>query len=396
MQEKIKCLFLYGGVRKEEYEKIRPMIDESNRKTVIALSGIATLLISFMLMSSTKVDGVSMNKIVYTAGAIISPMILFIALFYAKERRKTVCLLVSVAYSVYYIYGILIGAILDPADKTVTLMVLLVLLPTIFIDRPVHITLITSAYVFVFIGFCFRNKTGGTLENDLLDVIVFSILGITAGTFINCRTVRGFLNLVKNEELLKEKEELLEELKKALKERDEALKEKEEFLEELEKVGKEDKLTGMKNRNAYELELYEIPRIMQNTLGCVYIDVNGLKRLNDDYGHSRGDEMLVYVAQKIKEYFGDELAYRIGGDEFIVFIPDPGDNVIGSKVEEMSVDFEKKNYYISAGWSYYDKIGGHLSLKWLIEAAENRMREKKIKFHMEHPEFDRRTKRTTS
>ena len=377
MQEKIKCLFLYGGIGKEDYLKVRPMIDESNRKTVLALSGFATVLISFMLVSSMSVSGVGMNKIVYAAGAIISPLMFLAALFFIKKNQKLTPILVSMAYSVYYTYGILIGAILDPTEKTVTFMVLLVLLPIIFIDRPIRVILITLVFVFIFIGFCFQNKTGGILENDLLDVLVFSTLGVSVGTFTNLRAVRGFLNLAKNAELLHEKEELL--------------KEKEHLLEELEKVGKEDKLTGMKNRNAYELELYEIPRIMQDTLGCVYIDVNGLKRLNDDYGHSRGDEMLVYVAQKIKEYFGDEFAYRIGGDEFIVFIPDPEDMEISTKVESISADFRKRDYYISAGWSYYDRVEGHLSLQWLIEAAENRMMEKKIQFHREHPEFDRRT-----
>ena len=97
MQEKIECLFLYGGIGKEDYLKVRPMIDESNRKTVLALSGFATVLILFMLISSMSVSGVGMNKIVYAAGAIISPLMFLAALFFIKKNQKLTPILVSMA-----------------------------------------------------------------------------------------------------------------------------------------------------------------------------------------------------------------------------------------------------------------------------------------------------------
>ena len=50
----------------------------------------------------------------------------------------------------------------------------------------------------------------------------------------------------------------------------------------------------------------------------VVFDVNGLKRMNDEFGHEQGDMLITDAAGVIKRVFGEEQVYRIGGDEFIV------------------------------------------------------------------------------
>ena len=50
------------------------------------------------------------------------------------------------------------------------------------------------------------------------------------------------------------------------------------------------------------------------------IDANGLKFVNDNYGHEIGNELIMKVTQMITEVFGEENAYRIGGDEFAVLL----------------------------------------------------------------------------
>ena len=50
------------------------------------------------------------------------------------------------------------------------------------------------------------------------------------------------------------------------------------------------------------------------------IDVNGLKQINDTYGHSYGNALIVAVSQVATEVFGREAVYRIGGDEFAVIL----------------------------------------------------------------------------
>lgn len=84
-----------------------------------------------------------------------------------------------------------------------------------------------------------------------------------------------------------------------------------------------DGLTSLGNRTAYleRLEFYthsDIPRI-----GIVYLDINNLKQVNDQQGHELGDKLIQTGASIIQNSFGIYgRAYRIGGDEFCVFIED--------------------------------------------------------------------------
>ncbi|MBQ6845471.1 MAG: diguanylate cyclase [Agathobacter sp.] len=84
-----------------------------------------------------------------------------------------------------------------------------------------------------------------------------------------------------------------------------------------------DKLTGIKNNTAYLQEVAYIKNdILQNkaNFALFVIDANGLKFINDNYGHELGNELIIKVTQMIAEVFGSEHVYRIGGDEFAVIL----------------------------------------------------------------------------
>ena len=95
-----------------------------------------------------------------------------------------------------------------------------------------------------------------------------------------------------------------------------------------ERLAKEDRLTGMKNRRAYEMHIDEIQDHIDKyeNVALVYMDVNGLKNVNDRYGHSTGDEMIIAAARCIENAFASVCekgaCYRVGGDEFCAILPD--------------------------------------------------------------------------
>ncbi len=67
------------------------------------------------------------------------------------------------------------------------------------------------------------------------------------------------------------------------------------------------------------------------TLGLMLVDVDFFKRINDTYGHQRGDEVLQDVALEIREVIrGNDIAGRFGGDEFIVLLPGADRQAVGS------------------------------------------------------------------
>lgn len=97
-------------------------------------------------------------------------------------------------------------------------------------------------------------------------------------------------------------------------------KEKEDYLTFL---GQHDTLTQLNNRTFY---IEEIQRIKQNpmtSISCVFLDINGLKHINDTLGHDQGDLILKRFGQILKNAIADThySASRIGGDEFVILMP---------------------------------------------------------------------------
>jgi diguanylate cyclase (GGDEF)-like protein len=82
-----------------------------------------------------------------------------------------------------------------------------------------------------------------------------------------------------------------------------------------------DALTELQNRRAYELTLKELQKAtpeQKKNVTYISMDANGLKNINDHYGHDAGDAVITGVADCIRLSFGDENAYRIGGDEYAI------------------------------------------------------------------------------
>ena len=92
-------------------------------------------------------------------------------------------------------------------------------------------------------------------------------------------------------------------------------------VKQLENRAFRDTLTGLLNRNAY----YDYNKILDAQIAAgdaqfsiIMVDVNNLKKMNDKYGHEKGNQYLKNSADLIASVFGRECLYRIGGDEFVV------------------------------------------------------------------------------
>ena len=91
-------------------------------------------------------------------------------------------------------------------------------------------------------------------------------------------------------------------------------------------MAEEDKLTHLQNRRAFDLRMQGIELGTEHCANAalVFMDVNGLKRTNDCYGHDAGDRLVIAAARCAEEAFGGiGYCYRIGGDEFCAILPDP-------------------------------------------------------------------------
>ncbi|MGL6107108.1 HD domain-containing phosphohydrolase [Romboutsia sp.] len=92
--------------------------------------------------------------------------------------------------------------------------------------------------------------------------------------------------------------------------------------ERLRYLSQTDILTGLYNRYSFEEKIEELNKEQFLPLGIIMGDVNGLKIVNDTLGHLEGDRMLVDISNIIKDICSkDSYAFRWGGDEFIILVP---------------------------------------------------------------------------
>lgn len=124
-------------------------------------------------------------------------------------------------------------------------------------------------------------------------------------------------------------------------------------LEVYERLLKEDRMTGINNRTAFEEQLQDIEDHAQDydNAALIFMDVDGLKNTNDLYGHNAGDELIISAALYIKNVFATYgKCYRIGGDEFCVLIFDSIENVdeLLKQMDQEIIKYNRNNrYYLS-------------------------------------------------
>lgn len=142
----------------------------------------------------------------------------------------------------------------------------------------------------------------------------------------------------------------------------------------LEKLSYRDMLTGLYNRNRYIERLEAYKQVQDQQIGAIYIDLNGLKKVNDEQGHRAGDELIVRAAGTIAGIFAED-AYRVGGDEFVVILLDVSREDFAHKTEQLRRQMQENSVDASIGGVWQASTENLENL--LRRADENMYREKK-------------------
>lgn len=144
-----------------------------------------------------------------------------------------------------------------------------------------------------------------------------------------------------------------------------------------------DTLTGVKNNTAYLQELSVIKEDIAEGSICFalfIIDLNGLKKINDTYGHDVGNDFIIAASKVIAEVFGRERVFRVGGDEFAVILRD----IDEKRADELKEIFEEKiskpqgnlRIRVAIGSAVYQTDGDY-DYKDVFRRADIRMYERK-------------------
>ena len=160
------------------------------------------------------------------------------------------------------------------------------------------------------------------------------------------------------------------------------------LVEKLTFMGIHDQLTNVNNRNAFNLRIQELEG-MDCSVGIAYADVNGLKMINDELGHDSGDARIIKIASILSRVFLRRDVFRVGGDEFVVIVPDISKEEFETKIEylkKISKQLENEGSSLAADISMFYSLGSIWSdtcfeLDALLKKADEYMYEEKKKYY---------------
>lgn len=156
-------------------------------------------------------------------------------------------------------------------------------------------------------------------------------------------------------------------------------------LRKTERAAITDSLTGLLNRVAYNRELKRLDKEKPKNFACVYVDVDELHLRNNQYGHTFGNEMLIYIANTLKEVFYGYPVYRMGGDEFLIFVEYYDERTVSRLINIVFERLEPMNYHVSVGMSYKEQ---NTNAEETVLEAEKKMYDAKAKYYQTKAEND--------
>jgi diguanylate cyclase (GGDEF)-like protein/PAS domain S-box-containing protein/putative nucleotidyltransferase with HDIG domain len=158
--------------------------------------------------------------------------------------------------------------------------------------------------------------------------------------------------------------------------------EKWERLKQIQYINFHDDLTGLYNRRFFEAELSRLDVSRNYPMSIIMGDVNGLKLINDSFGHSLGDELLVKTANSLKDGCReDEIIARLGGDEFALILPNCSKTQTERVVQRIKTSLSKQkinSMELSISFGYATKTDIDQDIKEILKESENSMYSHKL------------------
>lgn len=158
--------------------------------------------------------------------------------------------------------------------------------------------------------------------------------------------------------------------------------EKKERQKKIEFLSFHDQLTGLYNRRFLEEELIRLDTERNLPLTLIIADVNGLKLANDAFGHSIGDKLLKRAVEIIKkECRVDDIIARIGGDEFVILLPQTNSEQAAKIVRRINSKISRENVnsiVLSIAFGWETKWDIQTDIASVFKKAEDNMYRQKL------------------
>ena len=286
----LRNYFFYSGIEKEEYEAVKKDAYVSNYAVWRILHLVMVAVFAFLYMSSLVNDLLEMNKTFYLI-ALVYSVIVSILFFVLKKDSLIAQLIIYLSISLLFVFSCLITQN-KPEIPATTFITFLLIAPMFMIDKPFYMTFELSAASTVFLVWMYNVKPYEIWEMDLINVVIFTIVGIVLNIIANSIRIKEFV-LTRKINIQKDTDEL----------------------------------TGLMNKGAFtrEVNAYIVDESTDKGIMLV-MDADHFKSINDTLGHDVGDQVIIQLGRLLgRKLENNELAGRFGGDEFVVFIKDSND-----------------------------------------------------------------------
>ena len=323
----IRNYFFYSGIEKEEYEAVKKDAYISNYSVWRILHCVMVVAFGFLYISSLFTAILVSNRFFYMLGLIYS--IFACSLFFILKKDSLIAqLIIYLSISLLFVFSCLITQN-KPEIPATTFIALLLIAPMFMIDKPFFMTFELSAASAVFLIWMYNVKPYGIWEMDLINVIIFTVVGIILNIIANSIRIKEFV--------LTRKINIQKDL---------------------------DELTGLKNKGALTREINAFIDDESTYKGIMMLmDIDRFKSVNDTCGHDAGDNAIAMLGKYLGSIFtGDEIAGRFGGDEFLVFIKNNDDRddacriaeeIVNNAFKDLSLPGLEKKLSVSIGIVIY-------------------------------------------
>lgn len=353
--EKLKSIFYYSSLTKEEFEIISEDLKQRNVSLCVILSGMSFVSMVAMYLYSFIFFEWSSHRTIFAYYSFVFFIVYLIS--YMNKVRKVL----SPYWTMYpflisfFSFTAIDSIIHTPDSVAVEPIVGLFLLSALFYLSLLKIFILMTIMTTVNSVFALIYCVESVRIVNVSNFVIYGILLFVLAYFLNKTLVTGALNAHKATV-----------------------------------AGYTDLMTGLNNRNRYNTLLPYIGDRATQKIGCIYVDANDLHSLNNKYGHEAGDRMLVFIGSVLKKMFGNDFSFRVGGDEFVAFMIDFEED-LREKCHAFKERIIAEGYHVSIGFEVCENIS-LLKMEQLVRTAESRMYEDKRIYYQEKGRNRRRGK----
>lgn len=305
-------------LNRKDYLDMREEVNKENREALhmFAVAGIPLGLINFtaqlVVVGTDRMNTLGLLPVTYAVFLLAAEHWLI-----PKDYpHSTLALYLAQAPSL--LLAVLLGTVWDPGHQAMTILLCLLIMPVFLMDRPMRIALWLGFWAALFAVICMHCKETALFRSDLVHVAEFYIASLVVMALV----IHVRMNFLEN-------------------------------MEEKQYVLRHDPRTGCLSRYALD---EQTGRLVNKELVLVLSDLDDLRLYRDFYGHHAADAMMLYFSRAFADAFGDDAAFRYGGNELLcVFSGDIGhclEKVESCRQTLRSFTYEGKKVPLSCSVGY--------------------------------------------